>query len=467
MSGTLRKRAGLAALLAGVLAATGCDREPTVLKEIRAGGKLIVLTRNAPTTYYEGREGPEGYEYELASQFADYLGVEAEFRTIDSVDELLAAVERGEGHLGAGGISRTEGREPAYRFGPNYLSVQQEVVCRRGGNIPASAEELKRVSLRVAAGSSYVEQLTDLRQRIPDLSWDETGSDSAEQILRQVWEKQVDCTVADSNVIAVNRRYLPELVVAFPVSEEQPLAWVLPTNAPELAKAVQQWFERAEKEGVLARLHERYYGHVEIFDYVDLSRFVRRIDSRLPSYRTLFRQAAERNDLPWTLLAAQAYQESHWDPRAKSPTGVRGMMMLTLTTAGELGVKSRLDAAQSINGGAEYLARLVRRLPDSVTGEDRLWLALAAYNVGYGHLSDARTLAERLGRNPDRWVDLKEVLPLLGKKEYYRTVKHGYARGWEPVSYVQRIRDYRDVLEQRLAAELTRSVNLEPTADTL
>lgn len=436
------------ALLALVLA--GCDRPPSALDDIRRSGKLVVLTRNAPTTYYEGRDGPEGYEFELASRFAAVLGVTAEFRVLDSVEAVLAALERGEGHIAAAGITRTEGREESYRFGPDYLTVQQEVVCRRGGPQPVSADELQSVSLRVVSGSSYAERLRELRQEMPQLAWEETADLGTEQLLQQVWEEALDCTVADSNVVAINRRYMPELLVAFPLTEQQHLAWVLPSRAEALARYLSDWFDRAEQEGVLARLYEQHYGYAEIFDYVDLRRFVRRIDQRLPRYEKAFRSAAEAHGLPWTLLAAQAYQESHWNPRAKSPTGVRGIMMLTLATAREMGVKRRLDPAQSISGGAKYLARLVARVPETVKGDDRLWFALAAYNVGFGHLRDARTLAEHQGKDPDSWVDLKEVLPLLARREHYRSLKYGYARGWEPVQYVQRIRDYRDVLERWL-----------------
>ena len=215
-----------------------------------------------------------------------------------------------------------------------------------------------------------------------------------------------------------------------------------------LADELEDWFDNIEDNGFLDSWRERYFGHVEIFDYVDIRAFHRRIKHRLPKYKKTFVKAAEKYKLPWTLLAAQGYQESHWRDNAKSPTGVRGIMMLTLNTAKSVGVKSRLDPVQSIYGGAKYLRRMIKRIPDSVHEDDRVWYALAAYNVGFGHLRDARTLAERLGKNPDRWVDLKEVLPLLAQKQYYKTLKYGYARGTEPVRYVQRIRNYRQVLEQ-------------------
>ena len=180
----------------------------------------------------------------------------------------------------------------------------------------------------------------------------------------------------------------------------------------------------------------------------DVTVFKRHLAARFPRYREQFKKAAARHGIDWKLLASQAYQESHWNRKAKSPTGVRGIMMLTKRTAASLGVRNRLDPVQSINGGAKYLSRLKGRLPEQIRHPDRTFVALAAYNVGLGHVKDARTLARRHAKNPDRWEELRTVLPLLTKKRYYKTLRYGYARGHEPVRYVKRIRTYRLLLER-------------------
>jgi membrane-bound lytic murein transglycosylase F len=311
-------------------------------------------------------------------------------------------------------------------------------------------KDLDDRTLQIIADSSYSERLHELKTEYPRLRWQEVEDSSTEQLLESVWLRQTDCVVADSNIVSINRRYYPELRVAFPLTEPQSLAWVLNPRWSGLKNAIEEWLQVIEKSGELAVIMDKYYGHVELFDYVDMRKFINRVGERLPRYRDWFEQYAEKYGLDWSLLAAQAYQESHWRPDAKSPTGVRGMMMLTQATAGQMKVSDRLDPKQSIQGGAKYLARMLGRIPESVHPEDRVWFALAAYNVGFGHLRDARTLARRLGKNPDRWVDLKEVLPLLSQKKYYKTLKFGYARGMEPVRYVQRIRDYQQVLLQRL-----------------
>ena len=411
--------------------------------------ELVVVTRNAPTTWYQGRDGEQGPEVELARSFAAFIERPVRFEVADGVGDVLARIRANKGHIGAAGLTDTRRRrEQGLLFGPSYSSVQQQVVCRRGKALPEKIEDLVGKSLEVIANSSYAERLRELKQQSPALVWSETTQLDTEQLLEKVWRKELDCTVADSNILSINRRYYPELLMAFPLSEEQPLAWVVAPEWSHLLDALESWLESIRESGELAVINEKYYGHIELFDYVDMRRFVDRIDERLKKYEKLFRKVAKEHAMDWRLLAAQAYQESHWNPKARSATGVRGMMMLTQPTAKQMGVKNRIDAEQSIRGGARYLLRMQKRLPEAVHEEDRLWFALAAYNVGFGHLQDAMALATRLGRDPHRWVELKEVLPLLSQKKYYRDLKYGYARGSEPVNYVQRIRDYRQVLNR-------------------
>lgn len=179
-------------------------------------------------------------------------------------------------------------------------------------------------------------------------------------------------------------------------------------------------------------------------------RFYHHIETRLPQYRRQFEEVAQAYEISWTLLAAQAYQESRWDRHAVSPTGVKGLMMLTRNTASSLGIRNREDPTKSIEGGARYFQSLEKRLPRHIRKADRIWIALAAYNVGMGHVKDAQRLARRMGKNPHSWKDLKTMLPLLAQKPYYETLPYGYARGWEPVRYVKRIRAYHALLGQYL-----------------
>jgi len=448
--------APVAMLLAGC---TGeAEKAQSPLEAIRESGELRVITRNAPTTYYYGREGKEGLEYDLVRRLADDLGVDLHLVVKDSVAATLDALAKGQGHLAAAGLTRTAEREERFAFGPPYQRVQQQVVCRRGGAVPADWEDLPDVGLLVRGGTSYVERLRDIRQVIHDLEWREARALSSDQILAKVWRGEVDCTVADSNIVAVNQRYYPELVVAFPLTEQQELAWALPKGAQALKKRLADWFAEQRAGNELAAIRERYYGHVQVFDYVDIATFKQRIASRLPRFKGTFQEWAARYDFPWELIAAQAYQESHWRPRAESPTGVRGLMMLTRVTAHSLGIEDRLDAEASIRGGVEYLRKMMERLPEDIQEPDRTWIALAAYNVGMGHIWDARRLARRFDRDPDQWNTLKEMLPLLTRPKYYKELPYGYARGTEPVNYVERIRQYSEILHRASEGEEARSV---------
>ena len=420
------------------------------LNRILNDGELVVVTRNAPTTYYEGREGLAGYEYELIQGFAKHLGVEPRFVIKDNLGEILPLLEQGEADIAAAGLTQTEDRAGSFLFGSTYQIVNQQVVCRRGGKRPKKIEDLDGIGLVVPARSSYVERLTYLKRYHPYLNWRVDEQLNTENLLEEVWQKSIDCTVADSNIVDINRRYYPELLVQFDISEPEILAWILPKDAEGLQNAVHDWFEIIEDDGTLLQLQEKYYGFIEVFDYVDIRTYQRRIHKLLPKYQKYFKAAAKHYKFDWTLIAAMSYQESHWNYRARSPTGVRGIMMLTLNTAKEMGVQSRFNVEQNIWGGTRYLKRMYNRLPDSIPEPDRTYMALAAYNIGYGHLMDARQLAVRLDKNPDSWTELAEVLPLLSRKQYYKTLKYGYARGYEPVTYVQRIRDYQDILEKEL-----------------
>ncbi len=428
------------------------SQPPALLDRIRDSGRLVVLTRNAPTTYYEDRAGPNGFEYRLTQAFAAHLGIDrVEYVLFDSIDAIVRALAEGEGDIAAAGITRLPNRERLGIFGPTYIEVHEQLVCHRGIRPrPLPIERLPGLRLRIASGTSYIRTLIDLRRRLPGLGWEISGEQSTEQILADVAAHRIDCTIADSNIVRINRRYYPELVIERNLTPARPLAWMIPNGARGLQSELARWFREIRADGRLQRIVDESYGHIPSFDYVDIRTFKRRIRRRLPRYRPLFEAAAAEVGLPWTLLAAQAYQESHWLRTARSPTGVRGIMMLTLDTARSLGVDNRLDARQSIPAGARYLRRLIELVPATVDEDDRIWFALAAYNMGMGHVLDARRLARQLGKEANDWSTLSEILPLLTQRRYYRHLPHGYARGTEALSYVRHIRNYQAILEQHL-----------------
>ena len=245
----------------------------------------------------------------------------------------------------------------------------------------------------------------------------------------------------------MSRRLYKHSASACDLGDPRPLAWATRrTDDTSLVDAVNDFFQRIERNGWLERLHARYYGHTGRLNFVETRAFWRGVRDRLPAIQTHFERAAELTGLDWRLLAAVGYQESHWRADAVSPTGVRGIMMLTRSTAQQMNVADRNDPEQSIVAGARYLRVVEQKIPGRIREPDRLWLTLAGYNVGFGHLEDARILTERDGADPDLWREIKQRLPLLTVKRFHQTVRHGYARGQEPVDYVDNIRNYYDML---------------------
>jgi membrane-bound lytic murein transglycosylase F len=437
-----------------MFAAAGCSNPrhgAHSLAAIKKRGTLIVLTRNAPTTYYIGHAGrPTGPEYQMVLAFAKFIGVRPKFVVENSTPALLKALANGRGDIVAAGITRTRARKQRFDFGPRYQEVTQEVVCRRHGPRPKKLSELASVHLKVIADSSYAGRLRSLRQKYSKLAWKTTDTQSTQDLLKQVWTGKLDCTVADSNILAINRRYFPDLVAALKISKPQPLAWALPkAGSAQLRAAMRRWMSHYKTSGALHVLMMRYYGHIHIFNGLMLHAFARKIKTVWPHYRDVFYLAGRKSGISPLILAALAWQESHWNPHARGPSGAVGMMMLTLSTAHAFGVANRLDVVQSVHGGARYLAHLEKKLDGKIPANERIWFALAAYNIGLYHLRDARQLAKKLGRDPNSWYSVSHVLPLLAEKRYYRHLRYGYARGFAPVRYVRRIRNYADILRAK------------------
>ena len=420
---------------------------PNDVEQILSQGEIVVITRNSPTTYFEDNVGETGYEYELVKSFADYLGVNLVIKQADTLSELYNSLDQKTVALAAANLTVRADKSDSVRFSTPYMQVSQQIIYRRGGVRPRQVPDLVNGKLLVTTDSSHANQLRQMQNNVPELSWIESPDFATVELLQMVSTGEIDYTVVDSNEFEMLQAYYPNLAVGFDLSGAKALAWAFPQSSDDsLFQAAQSFFRNAQTNGLLLEIEERFYGHLGQLNYAGAKRFNRQTHKKLNKYDELFQQAAELHQIDWRLLAAMSYQESHWNPRARSFTGVRGMMMLTLRTAKELGVKNRLDPKQSIFGGAKYLAKLRKRLPENIREPDRTWMALAAYNVGYGHLTDARKLTKLDGGDSSRWMDVKDYLPRLSQKRYYKNTRHGYARGNEPVSYVQNIRRYFDVL---------------------
>ncbi|MHB1231942.1 MAG: membrane-bound lytic murein transglycosylase MltF [Burkholderiales bacterium] len=427
---------------------TACGRSSAPIPPARETGELVVVTRNGPTTYYEDAQGQyAGLEHDLVTLFAKELGFKVRFILADRFNQILPTVLSHQAHFAAAGIAVTDERKQQLLFSTPYQTVQQQLVYHSGQPKPASFNDVIGKQLEVVAGSSYAERLNQIKRKFPALTWIETQRQETEDLLGKLAEGEIDYAIADSHIVQLSQNFHPELLVGFNIGQPESLAWAFPKDGDAwLYKKSLQFFAKIQADGTLKRLLDRYYGHIERLEQADVIGFLAKMNTVLPKYRELFYEAQDITGIDWRLLAALGYQESKWDPLATSPTNVRGIMMLTEDTADEMGVSDRLDPQQSIIAGAKYFLNQKDTIPPRIAEPDRTWIALAAYNVGYGHLEDARVLAQRLGRNPDSWTDLKKTLPLLSKANYHATLKHGYARGGEPVIFTENIRTYYDIL---------------------
>ncbi|MDH3219902.1 MAG: membrane-bound lytic murein transglycosylase MltF [Gammaproteobacteria bacterium] len=458
-----------AVVLAVMIVSPGIDSSAlSTLDKIKQRGYINVLTLNSATTYYQDIDGPNGFEYQLASWFADSIGVKAHFVTVPNFADLYPELLFGSGDIVAAGLSDGESDfSRSVVYGPAYYQVTNQVLYRKfNADRPREVSELIGGSFKVIGGTAHARLLQDLHDQYPSLAWTEVDDIATEELIEEVDAGQVDYILADSHEIALQRRYFPELRIAFELGEPRKLRWAYNRgDSDSLGNAISMFFGEIEQDGRLEQLIHRHYSHVEKFNYSDIRTFTRRMRTHLPKYEELFKKAAAEVELDWRLLAAIGYQESLWNPRAKSPTGVRGLMMLTLNTAKQMKVKNRLDPAQSIRGGSKYIARVLKRFPEQIPEPDRSWLALAAYNVGFGHVEDARIITESRGGDPDRWIDVKESLPLLARKKWYKKTRYGYARGWEPVKYVENIRQYYEHLIGYETRALREASDIKPKQD--
>ncbi|MEI7384778.1 membrane-bound lytic murein transglycosylase MltF [Pectobacterium versatile] len=426
------------------------------LRQILSRGELRISTVNSPLTYAMSNGSPTGLDYELAKRFADYLGVKLVVSSRKNLDELFDDLDGDDADLLAAGLIYNHERLERFRAGPTYYSISQQMVYRLGSPRPKTLDKLQG-RLVVTSGSAHAATLRDLKaEKYPQLNWESASDQSTQDLLKQVADGKLDYTLGDSVTIGLMQRIHPQLAVAFDLSDEEPVTWYMRRSHDDsLSAALLDFFSQIVEDGTLARLEEKYLGHVGEFDYVDTTTFLSAIDETLPDLRPLFEKYA--TDIDWKLLAAISYQESHWNPLATSPTGVRGLMMLTRNTAESLNVTDRVDPEQSIRGGAQYMSHMMQKMPDTIPEDEKIWFALASYNMGYAHLLDARKLTEKQKGNPDSWVDVKMRLPMLSQKRYYTQTTYGYARGHEAYNYVENIRRYMVSLEGYLIEKETKA----------
>lgn len=406
---------------------------------------LVVVTATGPLTYYQDDSGSAiGLEHDLVDAFAQELGVGVKYVVVPP-EQVAATLDAGKAHLAAAWLPLPD--DPKQKATPAFLQTS-DVIVQHEASLPLEdTAELRGRTVMAMPGSRQLRMLRELQKQLPDLQVVEYTDGDVFSLLEALGKRQVDLVAIDSALTRIAAQYVPALQATLELNENHPVTWWLGTHPnTELLARVSAFIERAQLDGTLLRIEDRYFGHVRRLKQADIVTFLGRIETVLPKFRKHFQAAQTVSGIDWRLLAAVAYHESHWDAEATSPTGVRGMMMLTAETADRLGVANRLDARDSILGGARYLNLLKEMQSDEIGEPDRTWLALASYNIGPGNFNNARALAHELGANPNAWYEIKQVLPLLAQPKYYQRLKSGRARGGEAVLLVENIRAYYDIL---------------------
>jgi membrane-bound lytic murein transglycosylase F len=419
-----------------------------VLNRIIRKGELTVITRNNAHCYYSYRDQEMGFEHDLAKAFASYLGVSLTIRIADRWEGMIPSLKDDTGDLIAASMTITPKRNRQVLFSNGYMNIQQHLIIHRGNHAIRTIEDLAGRTIHVRRGTSYQERLENLANRIPDLSIVLHENVPTEELIRRVAEKEIDITVADSNIALLNRRYHPQAVLGPPLGKKEQLGWAVKPEATALRAKIDQFFKHIQENGVYGDLFRQYYAEVERFDYVDMKIYHRRLATRLPKYQPILMAAAREFDFDWRLIAAQMYQESHFRRYARSHAGAYGLMQLTKRTAKSFGVTDITDPEQNIYAGVRHLRSLFDYY-DIQNDSDRQSIALAAYNIGQGHVSDAQKLAISMRLDPNKWSSLEKTLPLLRQQKYYKNATYGYCEGLEPITYVKQIRIYYDILKRQ------------------
>lgn len=435
-------------VLATLAGLAQCTAPPATLEQIRERGELRVATLNLPTTYYYGSQGPEGLEYELARDFARTLGVRLAITPYEGEREVLEALRKGDADIAAAQITY---RGPWRGFAlpsRNYDQIAQLVVYARGTVRPKDAGALVGRRIVVKAETPQADELRALRESLgPALVWRELPATAVNRALDVLAAGEADVSIVDAPAFRFIHQAYPELLAGFELERARPVQWMVRRRSNALRAAIDAYLgSDAARQQVAAAAVVPVEQSPRL--QLEMARsFRKHIEVRLPLLRPWFEEAARETNLDWRLLAAIGYQESQWDRDARSFNGALGVMMLMPATATSVGVEDPFDPRENIRGGARYFVEVREKIPLRIPEPDRTSMALAAYNVGYGHLEDARVITQSRGGNPDRWSEVRQSLPLLAQEGWALQAKRGYARGWEPVQFERRVRQYLSVLE--------------------
>lgn len=415
----------------------------TALQQIQNRGELVVSGISGPTTFYISNKSARGLQYELANLFAEELGVKLVLKESTSSTDVLSSIKRNKVDIGITGLATDDQRLRRLRTASPYMAVSEQLIQSINKPFPATIEGIQKGRIGVIKNSSEALRLQKLAEQHPN--WEIIAFEKVDPLvlLEQLDSNQLDYVALNSSEFDARRALFPRLGVALNLQDYSELAWsFINTKDQSLFQAAQAFLAEKQADGTLDQLVS-FYSQGNTFGQDNNDTFEKALNNRLPRYQALFEKNAARHKMDWRLLAAIAYQESHWQPDAVSPTGVTGIMMLTQNTASYFGVTDRTDVPQSIKGGARYFQYILNNLNSDIAEPDKTWLALASYNMGPGYIERARKRAFKAGDDGNKWITVSQHLRLMAKeaRQQGRNIPVGQA-----LIYVQQVRRYYDAL---------------------
>jgi len=437
----------VAVVAAGLTVVAGCSNQSA--RPVFPHQHLKVALRVNPASYYWLDRRPTGLDHSLLQLFAEKRGVRLEIVPTVTAAEAVRLLEQNRVQIAAGALSADASLQERFLLSPPYEHIRQRLIYRHPDTGPTGLNRVAMKDIDISPHPAHLETLRRARKKNHDFTkWYLHENTDSHTLIEWVNLGLIRYTLADSNELAATQLFHPYVKAAFDVSGDLPVVWLFRKDAPEtLTGAVAGFFSEITASRELDRLIDVHHPHVQELSYAEKLTFRELADRQLPKYSDEFRRVAKLHGLDWKLLAAISYQESHWNPRAVSPTGVRGLMMLTRDTARQHGINDRADPRDSIRGGALHFVAVRNKIADTIPEPDRTWMALAAYNSGYGHLKDAIALTQRRGGNPGLWVDIAKALELLQKPEWFRQAQHGKPRGGDTSLYVRNVRNYQRLID--------------------
>ena len=394
--------------------------------------------------WYSVNGNNHGIEHDLLKLFAQHTGKNLNFKLVNTASDAFTALEENEASLAVGSLVLPESKKNLLSAGPTYMTVKQTIVHHYTETPPASPAEISMNKIHVGGNPAHLETLTKIRRQNDDPRlWILDKQTSAENLLDMINQGFINYAVVNSDKILLLKQYYPNIKEAFSISDELPITWIFHINDQPLSAEINRFFTEIKHTRELNNILDRHYGHTQHLNYPQKLTLIKNYDQHFIKYRDIFQELGNAYDIDWKLLAAISYQESHWNPKAQSVSGVKGLMMVTKEVLNKFQLPDRYDPVQNALAGTKYLLQLKDQLPPEIGEPDRTWLGLIAYNIGFSNLQKIIDQVQEQNQKRVLWVDVRDTLRTT-KRPSNITAEHAHT--YNPINYVYNIRAYYDLI---------------------